>query len=74
MPYRKKLIKDFDDMKNVCENENKNVAFTISGSGSTCVCFSEDKNLGEKVKNKIQNKDIKVIDVEFDNEGVICNL
>ena len=74
VPYRKKLIKDFDDMKNVCENENKNVAFTISGSGSTCVCFSDDEKFGEKVKDKLQNKEIKVLDVEFDSEGVICSL
>ena len=72
--YRKKLIKDFDDMKSVCENENKNAAFTISGSGSTCVCFSDDKKFGDKVKNKLQNKEIEIFDVEFDNEGVICNL
>ena len=72
--YRKNLIKDFDDMKYVCENENKNTAFTISGSGSTCVCFSDDRKLGDKVKNKLQNKEIKILDVDFDNEGVICNL
>ena len=74
VPYRKNLIKDFDDMKSICENENKNTAFTISGSGSTCVCFSGDRNFGEKIKNKLKNKEIQILDVEFDNEGAICNL
>ena len=74
VPYRKNLIKDFDDMKKVCEMEDENTAFTISGSGSTCVCFSEDRKFGERVKNKLQNKEIKVIDVEFDNEGVKVGL
>ena len=72
--YRKKLIKDFDDMKSICENENKNAAFTISGSGSTCVCFSDDKKFGEKIKNKLKNKKIEIFDVEFDNEGAKVGL
>ena len=72
--YRKSLIKDFDDMKSICENENKNAAFTISGSGSTCVCFSDDKKFGEKIKNKLKNKKIEIFDVEFDNEGAKVGL
>ena len=74
VPYRKSLIKDFFDMKSVCEKENNNAAFTISGSGSTCVCFTDDKKFGDKVRNKIQNKEIQILDVEFDNEGVKVGL
>ena len=88
VPYRKNLIKDYDALKELCESIDKNNAFTISGSGSTCVCFSYEpvgatiKTVGAATEDVgaascrpteaecfPYNRDIKVLDLEFDKEG-----
>ena len=65
VPYRKKLIKDYDNFKNICyKNDAK--GFTISGSGSTMIAITNDKNFSKKISI---NADYKILDLEVDNNG-----
>ena len=66
VPYRKKLIKDYDKIHNLCI-KNGAYGFTISGSGSTLIIFSNDKNLSKKIK---LNKNYIIKDVKVDTKGV----
>ena len=65
VPYRKKLIKDYDNFKNICY-KNGAKGFTISGSGSTMIAITNDNNFSKKISI---NADYKILDLEVDNNG-----
>ncbi|MGM9969256.1 MAG: homoserine kinase [Anaeroplasma sp.] len=46
-PYRMKLIKDYNEIKEICD-KNK-VAFAISGSGSTMIIIAKDYSIVDKL-------------------------
>lgn len=48
-PYRKGLIRDYDKLKNICDKNN--VAFCISGSGSTMLIISYDYDIINEIKD-----------------------
>lgn len=53
-PYRKNIISEFDEVKNIC-NSIDSVCFFISGSGSTLMnILNNEKNL-YKIQNKLKN-------------------
>ncbi|HIT43853.1 TPA: homoserine kinase [Candidatus Avacholeplasma faecigallinarum] len=58
-PYRKKLISCYDSVKAVCENED--VAFMISGSGSTMLIICRDDKINNKLKQL--NLNTKILDI-----------
>ena len=58
-PYRKKLIKGYDEIKEAIKDLD--VALAISGSGSTMLLISYDTSVIEKIK--FLNYDIKVLEV-----------
>ena len=49
-PYRSKLIKDYDTIKNLIKDDD--VAFAISGSGSTMLMISKDLDFIPKLLSK----------------------
>ena len=55
-PYRKALIKDYDNIKKTVE-KNKNAVLLISGSGPTLLAISNDKNFSKKLKLKSTKAD-----------------
>lgn len=63
-PYRGKLIPNYDLIKNICSKEN--VAFSISGSGSTMLVIARDLSIIKKLEEF--NYQIKVLNV---GSGVI---
>lgn len=61
-PYRKKLINEYDKIKEICKEET---AFFISGSGPTLICIyqdSKEKLIQEisHLKNKWQCLDLRI--------------
>jgi len=58
-PYRKKLIKEYDLLKEICDKEN--IPCSISGSGSTLLVITKDL----RILNKLEefDCDIKVLNV-----------
>ncbi|MDD2217984.1 MAG: homoserine kinase [Eubacteriales bacterium] len=70
-PYRKKLIHEYDDVHNICKQQ-EGVAFFISGSGSTCMCISKEKNFADKLDGKFDGltKNWKALQLSPDREGV----
>lgn len=66
-PYRRKLIDEYDEVKNICKDET---AFFISGSGPTLICIYEKSS--EKIVqqvSKLKNK-WKCLDLRIDTIGV----
>ena len=53
-PYRKKLIYEYDEVRNICESI-ESYGFFISGSGSTLINILNDKNNVELIKEKFEN-------------------
>jgi len=53
-PYRSKLIKEYDIVKKICDDNN--AAFAISGSGSTMLVITKD----ESIINKFNDLDCDV--------------
>lgn len=58
-PYRSKLIKEYKTVKDICDKYN--MAFAISGSGSTMLAITKDEKLVDKFKNL--DCDIKLLNV-----------
>ena len=52
-PYRKKLIKEYDDVKNILDKYD--TALAISGSGSTMLVISYDYSHVDELLNKVYN-------------------
>ena len=69
-PYRKKLIDEYDEVRNICEII-ESYGFFISGSGSTLINILKDENNVELIKEKLKNLkyDWKVLFVKADKEG-----
>jgi len=69
-PYRKNLIFEYDEVKNICESI-ESYGFFISGSGSTLINIIADKNKVELIKGKLKNLKYnwKVLFVKADKEG-----
>ena len=69
-PYRKNLIFEYDEVKNICESV-ESYGFFISGSGSTLINIIKDKNKVELIKGKLKNLKYnwKVLFVKADKEG-----
>lgn len=68
VPYRKKLIPEYDNIKNICM-QNGSAAFTISGSGSTMIVFSKYDNFSNRIN---LDNNYKIYDLNIDNGGVKC--
>ena len=70
-PYRKKLIKNFDKLKNICEKHG--AAFVLSGAGPTCIAISNKKNLAQQICRDIikikPNCNYLIMDCKIDNKG-----
>ncbi|MBS5188142.1 MAG: homoserine kinase, partial [Fusobacterium nucleatum] len=69
-PYRKKLIYEYDEVRNICESI-ESYGFFISGSGSTLINILKDENNVELIKENLKNLkyDWKVLFVKADKEG-----
>ena len=69
-PYRKKLIYEYDEVRNICESI-ESYGFFISGSGSTLINILKNENNVELIKEKLKNLkyDWKVLFVKADKEG-----
>lgn len=70
-PYRKALIKDYDDVRKLCEEEDS-VAFFISGSGSTMIAMLDDLNRSVELCNRLQAAypHFEVRNLKISREGV----
>lgn len=67
VPYRKQLIKEYDVLKQECLDKGS-YGFTISGSGSTMISFSNNNLFSKKIK---EFKNLDIYDLEFDNQGIV---
>ncbi len=69
-PYRRTLIDEFDSLKEIYTDDTDGVLL-ISGSGSTCIGFS-DKNISENANKKINElkHNWLIRNVEVDSKGV----
>ena len=67
VPYRKELIKDYDNIKELCY-KNGAKGFTISGSGPTMLVISNEDNFSKKIALE---GEYKILDLKIDNEGAI---
>lgn len=70
-PYRKALIKDYDDVKKLCDEEDS-VAFFISGSGSTMIAMLDDLDRSVELSNRLQAAypHFEVKNLKISREGV----
>lgn len=64
-PYRKNLIKEYDKVKQICDEEG--LALAISGSGSTMLVIGKD----EQFFNRLQIKDCQTMLLEIGKEAHI---
>ena len=66
-PYRKKLIYEFDEVRNICR-EIDSVCFFISGSGSTLINVIDNTNNMEKIQKKLSklkyNWEVRLLNVD----------
>lgn len=68
-PYREKLIPDYNDLK-AKVLEKGALAFMISGSGSTCIAITTDKEFSKKIDIKNLKAKWELIDCQLYNEEV----
>lgn len=66
-PYREKLIQDYDDLKTEVLEKGA-LAFMISGSGSTCLAISTDKEFAKKIDTSKLKAKWELIDCQLHNE------
>lgn len=71
-PYRKKIIHEYDEVRNICEKIDS-YSFLISGSGSTLLNIYKKSSSLEKVKDKLKKLECewKVLDLKVDTKGTI---
>lgn len=63
-PYRRTLIPDFFDLRDEVLKKGA-LAFMISGSGSSCIAISTDKEFSRKIDTKKLKAEWKLIDCEL---------
>jgi homoserine kinase len=71
-PYRKVIIHEYEEVKNICESIDS-AAFFISGSGSTLMnIVSDEKNI-QKIQSELDklNYNWKAILLKVDKEGTV---
>lgn len=66
-PYRKKLIKDFDKVLKIVRY-NSGTGLLISGSGSTMLAISSQKDFADKIKPSLPDH-LRIVDLGVDNFG-----
>ncbi len=71
-PYRKVIIHEYEEVKNICENIDSS-AFFISGSGSTLMNIVSDENNIEKIQSELDKLKYnwKAILLKVDKEGTV---
>lgn len=52
-PYRKELIPQYDDVKQLCEEAGAMTMF-ISGSGSTMIALTDDEEVADEIRKNIE--------------------
>lgn len=67
-PYRRKLIPDFENLKREALEKGA-IAFVISGSGSTCLAISTDKEFSKKIDLSNLKAEWKLIDCSVYEDG-----
>lgn len=67
-PYRKNLIPDFENLKKEALEKGA-LAFIISGSGSTCLAISTDKNFSTKINLENLKANWELLDCSVCEEG-----
>lgn len=65
VPYRKTLINDYDNIKNLCYDIGAK-GFTISGSGPTMLVISDNPSLSKKIAI---SGDYRILNLKIDNDG-----
>lgn len=66
-PYREKLIPDYKDLEKEALQKGA-LSFMISGSGSTCLAISTDKNFSEKIDTSRLKAKWRLIDCSVHSE------
>lgn len=61
-PYRSKLIKEYDSIKQICKQNG--AAFAISGSGSTMLIITDNKEKNKKIIEKLKGFDCDIKELE----------
>ena len=74
-PYRKKLIKDYDQIESLIRTTG--AAFCVSGAGPTLLCITRNPGLEEKLAKKLDavteaNWQMLPLHIEFQGAHVIC--
>lgn len=71
-PYRKKIIHEYEEVRNICEKIDSS-AFFISGSGSTLMNIVASEKSIDKIKEQLKslNYDWQAILLKVDNEGTV---
>ena len=74
-PYRRELIPDYDEVRDVCLNGGA-ATLWISGSGSTLMAVTDDGLVAESLRARLQSMhpDFQVHVLECDTQGVRIQL
>lgn len=72
--YRKNLIPEFENVKNICE-ANNNLGFFISGAGPALINISKDFNLIKKIDDNIKklknNWQLYMLNVDYNGAQLV---
>ena len=73
-PYRKNMIADYEAIESVVRTAG--AAFCLSGAGPTLLCITRDKNLKDKLEQKLpaitqSNWEIMPLHVEFEGAHIL---
>lgn len=71
-PYRKKIINEYNEVKNICESIDS-ISFLISGSGSTLLNIIENEENIEKIELKLKKlkHNWQIIKLKADTKGTV---
>lgn len=69
-PYRKSLIKGYENAQNIAKDLGC-ISFFISGAGPTCLCITDKDGFAEEIKTKLNENSLnwQVIPLDIDFEG-----
>lgn len=72
-PYRKGLIDEYEDVKNIAKNHGCN-AMCISGAGSTLLCITDNEDFHNQIKDDISklNNRWNIMPLTVNNIGIEC--